>query len=91
MYRCKYELDPAACLGRRKTPTPEEARGAFLASRHPCDSCGIGSRRAREEAEKRAMERMQAPCATRSHPAEVSVRPSTRRIPSGPARPLHTA
>jgi hypothetical protein len=70
MSQCDYELDKAACLGRRKTPTPEEARGAFVASRHPCDSCVIGSRRAREDAERRASERMQAPASrtqTRPH------------------------
>ena len=61
MCRCEYELDTAACLGRRSTPTREEARGAFLASRHPCDSCVIGSRRAREDAERRISERMRIP------------------------------
>jgi hypothetical protein len=61
MSQCDYERDAIACLGRRTTPTPEEERGAFVASRHPCDSCVIGSRRAREDAARRASERMQAP------------------------------
>lgn len=60
MCRCEFELDAAACLSRRTTPTPEEARGAYLASRHPCDSCVIGTRRAREDAARRAVERAQA-------------------------------
>lgn len=56
MGRCEFELDAAACLGRRTTPTREEARGAYLASRHPCDACVIGTRRAREDAARRAVE-----------------------------------
>lgn len=55
MCRCEYERDATACLSRRTTPTPEEARGAYLASKHPCDSCVIGTRRAREDAERRAV------------------------------------
>ena len=60
MCRCEFEFDAAGCLSRRTTPTPEEARGAYLASKHPCDYCVIGSRRAREDAERRAAERMRA-------------------------------
>jgi hypothetical protein len=58
MGQCRYERNTAACLDRRTTPTREEARGAFLASRHPCDACAVGSRRAREDAERLASERM---------------------------------
>jgi hypothetical protein len=54
MNQCRFAHDVAACLRRRATPTREEARGNLLTSRHPCDCCTIGTRRAREEAMRRA-------------------------------------
>lgn len=77
MCRCDFERDAAACLDRRRTPTPEEARGAFLASRHPCDSCVIGSRRAREDAERRAKEPLRDPRLPHSRPSDVSLKSTT--------------
>lgn len=77
MCRCEFERDAAACLSRRMTPTPEEARGAYLASRHPCDSCVIGTRRAREDAERRAVERMRALGFPPIHPLDARVSPGT--------------
>lgn len=92
MYRCEFELDAVACLGRRTTPTPEEARGAYVTSKHPCDYCVTGTRRAREDAERRGAERMRVLCLQPSHPADVSLSPSTpATMMRTKARPVHTA
>src|SRR5512134_514706 len=77
MCRCEFERDAAACLSRRTTPTAEEARGAYLASRHPCDSCVIGSRRAREDAERRAAEQAQDLGVTHPYPPAARLSPRT--------------